>query len=687
MIASKPIINRSAPPASGGGIYFIGAADALFQSDGLWYSDAGFTTPATDNGPALRAAIAAAAGRPVYLRPGTYYVNNAGVDEKSPEIIDGENVHLETIGGVAKLVARFVPLPTVSAGTSTKITRNVLTIENSEYVKLENILFDGGDDLVSATSDEDDIDRTYRASMLEIRSCVDVILNNVKAQRARVVTSPPDHGTAGEDIIETYRSGPVFIRDCTRVVGNDCGFGDDHRGEGWQLIHCDFNDFDQFFSAAPNVWTPLNIRGTGSVIRVRAIVENNDGSAIGVGGEDAIIDVELTSKSSGGVNLGRYLATDTRGWKSALVVIHGSEQQERSHGFGVKLEPAALARSWVGDDATYPYGALTVRGEVDGCLFGAYIAHCESVDIDLIVHEAVDASAEHGGAHSTMSGVGMFTQQCGTVKLRGKVRGDRQKVAGATAYDPEYGWLALDCEHVDADVTVRGGAFNGLRGNIGACAVSTIDGKAANGTRHFRSLKVGGSLIECAGYFGEAAQKLNSVQFRGDFLRYLIASGAADMMVGEDNLTLNVYQVLPSGVTTLEVVGGAVAIASGVPEKIDFNSLSDGFIDDIVAASDQIKPRQRGYYIVTARARLASLPAGATVEMEIRKNGVVYRGPLHRQIVGAAIADTTIGGTIVVPMNGTTDYIELWITQTNGGGSIIAVPDAWLDALWVPGVY
>jgi len=72
-------------------------------------------------------------------------------------------------------------------------------------------------------------------------------------------------------------------------------------------------------------------------------------------------------------------------------------------------------------------------------------------------------------------------------------------------------------------------------------------------------------------------------------------------------------------------------------------------------------PNKAGYYQVTARLNLTSDTATSVVQLEIRKNGSAY-ACLYR-LSGQSNTAVGIGGSTLVYLNGTTDYIELYLNM------------------------
>lgn len=106
-------------------------------------------------------------------------------------------------------------------------------------------------------------------------------------------------------------------------------------------------------------------------------------------------------------------------------------------------------------------------------------------------------------------------------------------------------------------------------------------------------------------------------------------------------------------------------IVSGVNTKVTFSTEKfdmGGYFD---TATSRYTPKRAGVYQFHGVITWSDLSAGAWVYLEIQKNGALYRDYYTR----ASATGTFMANEIqcMVDMNGTTDYIELFVHQETGG--------------------
>jgi len=115
----------------------------------------------------------------------------------------------------------------------------------------------------------------------------------------------------------------------------------------------------------------------------------------------------------------------------------------------------------------------------------------------------------------------------------------------------------------------------------------------------------------------------------------------------------------------------AQSIAGATEEKILIDTISfdtEGVVD---IANSRIIPNLAGYYQVSGNARLGSIPDGETFFCSIFKNG-------ERVSAGSYFRNGSSGQGIstvsdLVYMNGTTDYLELYIWNSYSSALSLAV--------------
>lgn len=90
-----------------------------------------------------------------------------------------------------------------------------------------------------------------------------------------------------------------------------------------------------------------------------------------------------------------------------------------------------------------------------------------------------------------------------------------------------------------------------------------------------------------------------------------------------------------------------------------------GFHDTAVNTS-RITPTKAGRYRVVGTGNLASSAAVTILVAFIGKNGTAVQ-PYPRQKPAATATTTSASASAIVEMNGSTDYVELFLHQTSGG--------------------
>ena len=105
-----------------------------------------------------------------------------------------------------------------------------------------------------------------------------------------------------------------------------------------------------------------------------------------------------------------------------------------------------------------------------------------------------------------------------------------------------------------------------------------------------------------------------------------------------------------------------VAIAFTV-EDID----SDGQ-HDTVTNNSRVTPNVAGTYRFFGTGFMDGLATGVSFDCNLRKNGSTNLAPGARTVGSAQV--TGINCTVLVDMNGTTDYIELMLRQDSAGADV-----------------
>ncbi len=84
-------------------------------------------------------------------------------------------------------------------------------------------------------------------------------------------------------------------------------------------------------------------------------------------------------------------------------------------------------------------------------------------------------------------------------------------------------------------------------------------------------------------------------------------------------------------------------------------------------STSRFTPNLAGYYLVTSQLEIAHTGTGDRVMAVLWKNGVTYAESAGSH--GDSAFYPSSRGTWIVPMNGTTDYVEAYSYGTNSGGN------------------
>jgi len=123
---------------------------------------------------------------------------------------------------------------------------------------------------------------------------------------------------------------------------------------------------------------------------------------------------------------------------------------------------------------------------------------------------------------------------------------------------------------------------------------------------------------------------------------------------------LPVFSVHKNGTNQTGITHNAFTKVTWPTEEID----SGGYF-----AGDRFTPQVAGTYLITFSFFLNATADQAFIGAVIYKNGVAYRESLPRTR-GTGSQGTAI--TALVPMNGSSDYVEAYAYQTSGATQVIA---------------
>lgn len=140
----------------------------------------------------------------------------------------------------------------------------------------------------------------------------------------------------------------------------------------------------------------------------------------------------------------------------------------------------------------------------------------------------------------------------------------------------------------------------------------------------------------------------------------LLASGAAATNIGAGGVTQSMLanNVVGNGPTFMALMGTSQSVSTGTTTKILFNTESWDTNSCYDATNSKFIPNVAGYYQVIASA----YHGGATnTFINFFKNGNSYQRGYQ-----TTSNTTTSTGTALVYCNGTTDYVEVYLTQNTG---------------------
>jgi hypothetical protein len=154
----------------------------------------------------------------------------------------------------------------------------------------------------------------------------------------------------------------------------------------------------------------------------------------------------------------------------------------------------------------------------------------------------------------------------------------------------------------------------------------------------------------------------------------LQSSGGGQITIQEPATASNFTQTLPAADGVTMVSGNMPAfsafnnstlqsVANNTATKVLF--ASEDFDTNNNFASSTFTPTVAGYYQINATIHWQTSPAFAT--LTIYKNGSAWKICSQMSANGAII-----NGSSIVYCNGTTDYIEIYGTQSSGGSTNIA---------------
>ena len=141
--------------------------------------------------------------------------------------------------------------------------------------------------------------------------------------------------------------------------------------------------------------------------------------------------------------------------------------------------------------------------------------------------------------------------------------------------------------------------------------------------------------------------KLNQIQTASGVIMANLNSSGANAGI---QLASNLAPASSAFITSTQTCSGdAMTLIQFGSERFDTNSNYDN------ATNYRFTPTRAGYYLASISCYYSSYTAGAFVNINIHKNGSTYQEVAR---VTPNVAYGTIGGSCLVYLNGTTDYID-----------------------------
>lgn len=109
-------------------------------------------------------------------------------------------------------------------------------------------------------------------------------------------------------------------------------------------------------------------------------------------------------------------------------------------------------------------------------------------------------------------------------------------------------------------------------------------------------------------------------------------------------------------------------LASGVYTKINLNTADINTGDGFDIAASRFQPTVAGNYLIYVQA-LMNMGAGKNLTVAVRKNGAQFA---NYETVSPTAAYASCGATEIVALNGSTDYVEMFVSHNNGSSSSVS---------------
>ena len=134
---------------------------------------------------------------------------------------------------------------------------------------------------------------------------------------------------------------------------------------------------------------------------------------------------------------------------------------------------------------------------------------------------------------------------------------------------------------------------------------------------------------------------------------------------GGGGITANAFLARNNGTATQSLPASTFTKLTVITEELDPAGWYDG-------ANQRFQPNVSGVYLVGMGAQVTmggSANDGTSLIAEIRKNGSPFAHAARGWITKTSVNNGNLGvsGTVVVPLNGTSDYVEPFVWQSDGG--------------------
>jgi hypothetical protein len=155
----------------------------------------------------------------------------------------------------------------------------------------------------------------------------------------------------------------------------------------------------------------------------------------------------------------------------------------------------------------------------------------------------------------------------------------------------------------------------------------------------------------------------------------LQSTGGGSVSIVEPTTASNFTQTLPASTGTVMVSGnmpafsayqtGNQTIANNTATKVTLNTEIFDTANCFDSTTNyRFTPNVAGYYLITASVTYGSASANGTCQAKISKNGAVDTNTALFQVLNGNLAGSSVSA--IIYLNGSTDYIELYTSQSTG---------------------